>query len=111
MTIGKQRDTFYLNLVKNLFNKNLHETIELHGYGDKGIVKLTNVMRALINYRYCEIVRIKTGTAPGAVLKISFKKSADFQTLYDAFALQMVQRREAREAEEAAKKEAKEAES
>ena len=53
MTVGKQRDAFYLNLIKNLFNKNLHEVIELHGFGDRGIVKLTNVMRALINYRYC----------------------------------------------------------
>ena len=48
MTVGRQRDAFYLNL-----NKNLHEVIELHGFGDRGIVKLTNVMRALINYRYC----------------------------------------------------------
>lgn len=91
-------------MIKSLFNKNLHEVIELRGFGDKGIVKLTNVMRSLINYRYCEVVRIKTGTAPGAVLKVSFKKTADFQTSYDAFNVLMTQRREAREAEEAAKK-------
>lgn len=91
-------------MIKNLFNKNAHEVIELHGFGDKCIVKLTNVMRALVNYRYCEIVRIKTGVAPGAVLKVSFKKLADFQTSYDAFNVLMTQRREAREAEEAVKK-------
>jgi hypothetical protein len=63
----------------------LHETIKLHGYGEKGIVKLTNVMRALVNYKYCEIVRIKTGAGPAAMLKVSFKKSADFDASYDAF--------------------------
>ena len=59
-------------------------------------------MRSLINYKYCEIVRIKTGTTPAAVLKVSFKKSADFQLSYDAFSAILKQKREAREAFEAA---------
>lgn len=42
-------------------------------------------MRLLVNWKYCEITRIKTGTEPAPVLKVSFKKHAEFDASYEAF--------------------------
>jgi len=76
---------FYMNIIKGLLAKNKHEVIELHGFGDRSIVRLTIVMRLLTNYKYCDIVRIKTGTVPVPVLKVSFKKGANFQASFDEY--------------------------
>jgi len=110
LKIGARHPIAYLNLVKGLFAGNKHEVIELHAFGDKSIVKLTVVMRLLVNYKYCEVVRIKTGTMPAPVLKVSFKKCADFQTSFDAHQEIVKQRREEREREKAAAAEANKAE-
>ena len=102
LKIGSRHPIAYLNLVKGLFANNKHEVIELHAFGDKSIVKLTVCMRLLVNYKYCDVVRIKTGTMPAPVLKVSFKKTADFQTSFDAHQEVLKQRREEREREKAA---------
>jgi len=88
--------------VKGLFKDNLHEVVELHGFGDRNIVRLTAVMRSLVNYKYCEVVRIRTGTEPAPVLKVSLKKGADFQASYDAHQEFIRKRQEEREMAKAA---------
>lgn len=95
----------YLNLVKGLMNNNAHEVIELHGFGDKSIQKLTIVMRLLLTYKYCDIVRIKTGTMPAPVLKVSFKKGPDFQVSFDEYQKVNLERKAEREQAAAAKRE------
>jgi hypothetical protein len=65
--------------------QNIHELVKLHAFGDNKIYKLIVVMRLLVNWKYCEVIRIKTGTEPAPVLKISFKKHAEFDASYEAF--------------------------
>jgi hypothetical protein len=103
--IGEKHPVFYMNIVKGLLANNKHEVIELHGMGERSIVKLTIVMRLLLTFKYCDITRIKTGTMPAPVLKVSFKKSATFQTSFDDYQKVMLQRKEEREKAAAAKKE------
>ena len=100
-----------MNIVKGLMNNNSHEVIELHGWGDKCIQRLTVVMRLLLNYKYCEIVRIKTGTEPAPVLKVSFKKSATFQASFDEYQQVMERRKQERETERKEKAAAKKSDS
>lgn len=102
MTIGGSRNAFYVNLVKGLFKDNLHETVEIHAFGDRNIVRLTTVMRSLVNFKYCEIVRIKTGTEPAPALKVSLKKGPEFQASYDAHQEILRKRQEEKEMAKAA---------
>lgn len=102
MTIGSGNHAFYLNLVKGLFAENLHEVVELHAFGDRNIVRLTGVMRSLVNYKYCEVVRIKTGTEPAPCLKVSLKKGLEFQASFDAHQEVLRKRQEDKEMAKAA---------
>jgi hypothetical protein len=98
-----------VRLVKILFNNDLHEVLELHGYGAVGTLKLTNVMRTLVNNKYCSVVRIKTGTKPVPVLKVSFKKTDEFKSVFDSWEQVLLEKREERDQAKAAKKAEREA--
>ena len=77
--------------------------LELHGFGDIGMSKLTQVVNVLTNWGYVQVVKIKTTVDPA--LKIQVKRTAEFQEKYDAFAKALEERREekTRLKEEAAK--------
>ena len=83
--------------------QNIHEVVKLHAFGENKIFKLTIVMRLLVNWKYGEVVRIKTGTEPAPVLKVSFKKHAEFDASYAAF-LAIREKREEERARAAALK-------
>ena len=80
--------------------------LELHGFGDIGMSKLTQVVNVLTNWGYVQVVKIKTTVDPA--LKIQIKRTAEFQEKYDSFAKALEERREERNRlkEEAAKAEA-----
>lgn len=84
--------------------QNIHEVVKLHAYGEIKIYKLTVVMRLLVNWKYCEVIRIKTGTEPATVLKVSFKKHAEFDASYEAFKAMREKRKEERARAAALKK-------
>jgi len=97
----------YVRIVKNVLNLDKHEEIELHGYGQGGMARLTQVVNILSTWGYINVVKIKTRSDPG--LKIVVKRTAEFQQRFDEFALKIQERREERDrqrAEEKAKKEA-----
>ena len=80
--------------------------LELHGFGDIGMSKLTQVVNVLTNWGYVQVVKIKTTVDPA--LKIQIKRTSEFQEKYDSFAKALEERREERNRlkEEAAKAEA-----
>ena len=101
----------YVRIVKNVLNLDKHDEIELHGYGQGGMARLTQVVNILSTWGYIHVVKIKTRSEPG--LKIVVKRTADFQQHYDAFALKTQEKREERDrlrAEKKAEQEANEAE-
>ena len=113
MTIGRRLQmTRYVAIVKNVFAQDRHEVLELHGFGDTGMSKLTQVVNVLTTWDYVHVVRIKTTVDPA--LKIQIKKTPVFQEKYDAFAKSLQERREerarAKEEAEANKAEADKAE-
>ena len=76
----------------------------MHGFGDIGMSKLTQVVNVLTNWGYVQVVKIKTTVDPA--LKIQVKRTPEFQEKYDAFAKALEERREERtrlKEEEAAK--------
>ena len=79
----------------------------LIGYQDRGMAKLTQVVNVLSTWGYISVVKIKTKAEPA--LKITIKRSADFQKNFDSFAEALQKRREERDRERAAQKEADEA--
>lgn len=96
--------TRYVAIVKNVFAQDRHEVLELHGFGDIGMSKLTQVVNVLTNWGYVQVVKIKTTVDPA--LKIQVKRTPEFQEKYDAFAKALEERREERtrlKEEEAAK--------
>ena len=111
LTIGRRLQmTRYVAIVKNVFAQDRHEVLELHGFGDIGMSKLTQVINVLTNWDYVHVVKIKTTVDPA--LKIQIKKTSVFQEKYDAFAQSLQERREerAKAKEEAAQAEASKAE-
>ena len=85
LTIGRRLQmTRYVAIVKNVFAQDRHEVLELHGFGDIGMSKLTQVINVLTNWDYVHVVKIKTTVDPA--LKIQIKKTSVFQEKYDAFA-------------------------
>ena len=82
--------------------------LELHGFGDIGMSKLTQVVNVLTNWGYVQVVKIKTTVDPA--LKIQIKRTSEFQEKYDSFAKALEERREERTRlkEEAAKAAAQE---
>ena len=85
----------YVRIVKNVLNLNKHETLILQGFRPEGMAKLTQVVNVLSNWGYICVVRIKT--RPDPALKITVKRSTDFQKNYDEFSAQLQQRREERD--------------
>ena len=75
----------------------------MHGFGDIGMSKLTQVVNVLTNWGYVQVVKIKTTVDPA--LKIQVKRTPEFQEKYDAFAQALQERRDERDRlkEEAAK--------
>ena len=59
------------------------------------MAKLTQVVNVLSTWGYICVTRIKT--RPDPALKITVKRTADFQKNYDDFAQQLQQRREDRD--------------
>ena len=111
LTIGRRLQmTRYVAIVKNVFAQDRHDVLELHGFGDIGMSKLTQVVNVLTNWDYVHVVKIKTTVDPA--LKIQIKKTSVFQEKYDAFAQSLQERREerAKAKEEAAQAEASKAE-
>ena len=110
LTIGRRLQmTRYVAIVKNVFAQDRHEVLELHGFGDIGMSKLTQVVNVLTNWGYVQVVKIKTTVDPA--LKIQLKRTADFQEKYDTFAKALEERRDERnrlKEEEAAKADAQE---
>ena len=67
-----------------MLNQGRHESLELLGYRDTGMAKLTQVVNVLSTWGYICVTRIKT--RPDPALKITVKRTADFQKNYDDFA-------------------------
>ena len=84
----------YVRIVKNVLNENKHETVELIGYRDGAMAKLTQVVNVLTSWGYVCVCKIKT--RPDPALKIVIKRSADFQEKFDAFAKILSDKREER---------------
>lgn len=75
------------------------------------MARLTQVVNVLSTWNYIQVVRIKSRPDPG--LKITIKRSSEFQKNFDDFNSQLLQKREERdrlkaEKAEAAKEETKE---
>lgn len=103
LTIGMRLHIVqYVRIIKNVLNLDKHEEIELHGYGQGGMARLTQVVNILSTWGYIHVTKIKTRSEPG--LKIVVRRTADFQKHYDAFALKTQERREERERIRAEKK-------
>mmetsp|Transcript_7360 Transcript_7360/g.10421 ORF Transcript_7360/g.10421 Transcript_7360/m.10421 type:complete len:164 (-) Transcript_7360:181-672(-) len=92
----------YVHIVKSVLNLDKHEEIELHGYGQGGMARLTQVVNILSNWGYIHVLKIKTRSDPG--LKIVVKRTTDFQKNFDDFALKLQEKREERERLRAEKK-------
>ena len=88
LTIGVRLATNqYVRIVKNVLNLNKHETLILQGFRPEGMAKLTQVVNVLSTWGYIQVVRIKTRPDPG--LKITVKRTADFQKNFDDFSAQI----------------------
>lgn len=87
-------------MIKSLLNENKHQDFELQGYQAAGMSHLTRVVNVLTEWGYCQLVKIRTNPAP--CLKITIKRTEDFQEKFDDFAKII----EAKRAEYHAKKEA-----
>ena len=95
ITVGTRlRVSDYARIVKNVLNENRHETIELLGFEEQGLSKLTQVVNVLTSWGYATVVKIKTRPDPS--LKIIVKRTADFQDKFDAFNAALAARREER---------------
>ena len=101
--------TQYVRIVKNILNENKHENLELLGYRDNGMAKLTQVVNVLTSWGYVNVVKIKT--RPDPALKIIVRRAADFQEKFDAFAkvleLKRLERQKAKAEEQDKEKDAK----
>ena len=99
----------YVRIVKNILNENKHENLELLGYRDNGMAKLTQVVNVLTSWGYVNVVKIKT--RPDPALKIIVRRAADFQEKFDAFAkvleLKRLERQKAKAEEQDKEKDAK----
>ena len=84
----------YVRIVKSILNENKHETLELMGYRDTGMAKLTQVVNVLTSWGYVSVSKIKT--RPDPALKIVIKRTDDFQEKFDAFAKILSDKREER---------------
>ena len=84
----------YVRIVKNILNENKHETLELMGYRDSGMAKLTQVVNVLTSWGYVAVSKIKT--RPDPALKIIIRRTEDFQEKFDAFAKVLTEKREER---------------
>ena len=84
----------YVRIVKNILNENKHETLELVGYRDSGMAKLTQVVNVLTSWGYVAVNKIKT--RPDPALKIIIRRTDDFQEKFDAFAKVLSEKREER---------------
>ena len=100
--------TQYVRIVKNILNENKHENLELLGYRDNGMAKLTQVVNVLTSWGYVNVVKIKT--RPDPALKIIVRRAADFQEKFDAFAkvleLKRLERQKAKTEEQDKEKDA-----
>ena len=96
LTIGTRLPVnAYVRLVKYVLNTDKHETLELWGYRDGSMARLTEVVNVLTRWNYVQVIRIKTRSDPA--LKIVVKPTTDFKKNFDEFALQLQQRREERD--------------
>jgi hypothetical protein len=77
-----------------VLNVNKHETLDLQGFGHTGMAKLTQVINILSTWGYIAVSKIKT--RPDPCLKITVKRSDDFQKKFDDFAKVLEERREER---------------
>jgi len=103
ITIGTRLPTNqYVRIVKNVLNLDKHEDLELHSKGQQGMAKLTQVVNILSQWGYIAVKKIKTRSEPA--LKITVKRTDDFQKNFDEFALVLQKRREERERLKAEKK-------
>ena len=75
----------YVRIVKNVLNLDKHETLILQGFRPEGMAKLTQVVNVLSTWGYITVVRIKSRPDPG--LKITVKRTAEFQKNFDDFAV------------------------
>ena len=83
--VGKKRATFYHNLVKRLINLNKHEEIELHSMGASSSQKVAQCASTLVKWGYVTLTRIKTCLTADFTLKVTVKRSDNFQKIFDDF--------------------------
>ena len=103
LTIGTRLDVrVYVKMIKALLNENKHQDFQLLGYQAAGMSHLTRVVNILTEWGYVQLVKIRTNPAP--CLKITIKRTDDFQEKFDDFAKII----DAKRAEYLAKKEAEE---
>lgn len=105
LLFGKKRTALsYMSLCKSLLNLGKHETLELHGIGEVGNIKVAQVSNSLQKWGYVKMTRIGTCHTAGHSLQVTIAKSADFQKLYDAFEAERLERKEKYLAEKEAAK-------
>ena len=94
LLLGRRSYFFYLNFVKSILAYKKHESVELHGMGNEGNVKVTHVANALTKWGYVTITNISTHHKLGSSLRVIIKKTQDFQKLFDEHDVQAKERRE-----------------
>ena len=96
---SKRNSMSYLNLVKSIFAKQVHETLELIAVNAAGNMKVATVASTLVKWGYVTISHLGTKHGMGHGLKVIVAKTADFQKLYDEFEVLRAERRDKRAAE------------
>lgn len=85
LTIGTRLDVrVYVKMIKALLNENKHQDFQLLGYQASGMSHLTRVVNILTEWGYVQLVKIRTNPAP--CLKITIKRTENFQEKFDDFA-------------------------
>lgn len=79
----KNKAAFYVRMVKYLFASGKYDDIDIQGRGEFGILRVSQVASTLTRWGYCSVTKIRTQAYPS--LRVSLKKSEEFETVHAAF--------------------------
>ena len=83
----KNKAAFYVRMVKYLFAQDKYDSIDIQGRGEFGILRVSQVATTLTRWGYCTISNVTTQAFPS--LRVSLKKSDQFDTVHAAFQVEI----------------------
>ena len=86
----KNKSAFYVRMVKYLFAQGKYEDIDIQGRGEFGILRVSQVATTLTRWGYCSITKMTSKAYPS--LRVSLKKSDQFDSIHEAFQIEVQKR-------------------